>query len=158
MVGTNQLCAGQPGGCEAAVHAVRRLYESSDCETILLVNASITFNSLDRHLALHNIYLLCPSVATILINCYRVDVLLFIDGDILFSSEGTTQGDPLAMIMYAVGVIPLIHHLHSASVSQVWYADDAAALGSLHYLRCWWEELLSSGTTYGYFANPTKSC
>ena len=85
---------------------------------------------------------------------HRVDVPLFIDGDVLFSSEGITQGDPLAMVMYAIGVLPLIHHL---TVSQVWYADDATALGSLHSLRCWWEELLSCGSTYGYFANPTKS-
>ena len=52
--------------------------------------------------------------------------------------EGTTQGDPLAMAMYAIGTLPLIRRL-SNSVTQVWYADDAAAAGSLKNLReCGW--------------------
>ena len=33
----------------------------------------------------------------------------YIDGKHLFSSEGTTQGDPLAMAIYATSVIPLIN-------------------------------------------------
>ena len=51
---------------------------------------------------------LCPSLAKILINTYRNDVNMFISNETLFSSEGTTQGDPLAMAMYAISTIPLI--------------------------------------------------
>ena len=52
---------------------------------------------------------------------------LFDDGDVLHSSEGITQGDPLAMPMYAIATIPLIKKLHCAvdDVNQVWYAHDA---------------------------------
>jgi hypothetical protein len=53
------------------------------------------------------------------------------DGDILQSAEGTTQDDPLAMIMYAIATIPLIHHLDSFIRSQVWFADDTAAVDNL---------------------------
>ena len=42
-------------------------------------------------------------------------------------------------------------------MSQVWYADDAAALGKLQHLHQWWKELMSAGNDYGYFANPSKS-
>ena len=43
-----------------------------------------------------------PTTATILINTYRAPTELFVDGDTLLSQEGTTQGDPLAMPMYAL--------------------------------------------------------
>ena len=49
VVGCELLCAGQPGGCEAAVHAIRHLFESADCEAVLLANARNAFNSLDLH-------------------------------------------------------------------------------------------------------------
>jgi len=43
----------------------------------------------------------------------------------ILSQEGTTQGDPLAMSMYALCVVPLIQHLAGFDVTQIWYADDA---------------------------------
>ena len=54
-----------------------------------------------------------------------------IDKFSLSSEEGTTQGDPLAMPMYALAVVPLICQLKVKvpDASQVWYADDAAAAG-----------------------------
>ena len=51
----------------------------------------------------------------------------------MHSSEGTTQGDPLAMAMYAIAVVPLINRLYYLA-DQIWYADDAAASGSLTQL------------------------
>ena len=101
-----------------------------DCEAVLLTNSRNAFNSFNRRAALLNIHNLCPFLAIILTNCYQSDVPLFIDDNIIFSSEGTTQGDPLAMVMYAIGILPLIHCLNRTSVHQVWYADNAAALGS----------------------------
>ena len=94
-----QLCAAQIAGCEAAVHSVRERFLENGTEAALLVDASYAFNSLNRMSALHNVRHLCPSIATILINTYRAHSELFIDGDAIFSQEGTTntQGDPLAM-------------------------------------------------------------
>ena len=54
---------------------------------------------------------------------------LFIDGERILSEEGTTQGDPLAMAMYALSTVPLINRLEGLA-AQMWFADDAAA-GSL---------------------------
>ena len=126
-----QLCACQDSGCEAAVHALHRSFESPDCEAVLLVDASNAFNSLNRKNALRNILHLCPTLSTILINSYRSDTPLFIDGEALMSSEGTTQGDPLAMAMYVIGILPLIRTLHSETITQAWFADDAGVSGKL---------------------------
>ena len=101
------------------------LFQKEDTEAVLLVDASNTFNSLNQEAALQNIRHLCPSLATILINIYRDATELFVDGHVLFSKEGTTQVDPLAMPMYALATIPLINHLRDTpNVTQVWYADD----------------------------------
>ena len=154
--GSVQLCAGQIAGVEAAVHAVQECFQQDGTEAVLLVDASNAFNSLNRDAALHNIRSLCPSISTMLINTYRVPTELFIDGEVIFSREGTTQGDPLAMPMYAVATIPLIRRI-SNSVTQVWYADDAAALGSVTELRNWWDNLVKLGPGFGYFANSTKT-
>ena len=53
--GSHQLCAGQLSGAEAAVHAVRKVFEEGSTEAVLLVDASNAFNSLNRLVALHNI-------------------------------------------------------------------------------------------------------
>ena len=82
---------------------------------------------------------------------------LFIDGHTLSSTEGTTQGDPLAMAMYALGVLPLIHRLSTNAIKQVWYADDATASGELFKIRSWWEHLVEIGPQYGYFQNASKA-
>jgi len=47
------------------------------------------------------------------------------------------------MPMYAVATLPLIKRLPE-SVTQVWYADDASALGSTFNLRAWWDELVDT--------------
>ena len=88
--GSIQLCAGQISGIEASVHAVRSLFQRDETEVILLVDASNAFNSLNRLSALHNIRRFCPPLATVLINCYRAPTELFVDGDVLYSCEGTT--------------------------------------------------------------------
>ena len=154
--GCLQLCGGQISGIEAAVHAVRTAFESDDNEAVLLVDASNAFNSLNRQVALQNIRRLCPPLATILINTYRAPTELFVDGDVLLSQEGTTQGDPLAMPMYALATIPLIKRL-DGNCMQVWYADDAAAAGKIAALRDWWDRLTTSGPGFGYFPNASKT-
>ena len=111
VAGPYQLCAGQVAGVEAVVHRVRSAFLQEDTDAILLADASNTFNSLNRAVALHNIQQICPSFAPILINTYRSAAGLFIAGDILLSEEGTTQGDPLAMLMYALATLPLIKHM-----------------------------------------------
>ena len=132
-VGSTQLYAGQPTGAEAVVHTMRELFKNDDTEAVLLVDASNAFNNMNRMVALHNIHRLCPSIATILINTYRIPTELFVGGTSILSQEGTTQSDPLSMPIYAMAMIPLIKKL-PRSVIQSWYTDDAAAAGSISNL------------------------
>ena len=68
-----------------------------------------------------------------MINIYRNLTELFVGDETLLSSEGTTQGDPLAISLYALATLPLINHLgNSTDIKQSWYADDLAAVGHLN--------------------------
>ena len=153
--GSKQLCTGQVS-VEAAIHTVRECFLKEDTEAVLLIDATNAFNSLNRNVALHNIQFTCPELSTMLCNTYRAPSDLYIDGETILSQEGTTQGDPLAMPRYALATIPLIDQL-PRDVTQIWYADDACAIGSLANIRAWWEELSTLGQKYGYYANASKT-
>ena len=49
----------------------------------------------------------------------------------MHSKKGVTQGDPLAMIAYGIGVLPLIRELQNIHprFTQPWYSDDAGMGG-----------------------------
>ena len=58
--GPLQLCAGQPAGCEAAIHAMRAVFDSPDDKAVLQVGASNELNCLNREAVLRNISVICP--------------------------------------------------------------------------------------------------
>ena len=78
---------------------------------------------------------------------------------LLIRRQGTTQGDPLAMAMYALAMKPLIGRLqsHCPTVKQVWYADDATGAASCSDLRAWWDSLLEHGKGFGYHPNTNET-
>ena len=100
-MGTNDVTK---NGTEAAIHAMRSIFEFDAHETdaVLLIDASNAANALNRAAALHHIRVLCPTLATYVINTYRQPARLFITGgEELISAEGTTQGELLSMSLYA---------------------------------------------------------
>ena len=114
---------------------MRRIFHHPDTEGVLLVDATNAFNTINRQAALQNISIICPSIAQILVNTYRTPVRMVIVGSgEIASTEGTTQGDPLAM---ALAVTPLIHQLrtNSPDVQQDWFADDATSAASCNKLK-----------------------
>ena len=46
--GSLQVCAGQRSGSEAAIHAMREIFEADETEAALLIDASNAFNSINR--------------------------------------------------------------------------------------------------------------
>ena len=78
-------------------------------------------------------------------------------GKELVSAEGTTQGDPLAMCLYALSLQQLISRLQAVSqAKQCWFADDATGCGSIQNIKVWWDELIVAGTDLGYHPNAGK--
>ena len=50
------MATGLQGGAEAAIHSVRDIFEETDCEAVILVDANNAFNSLNRSVALYSTF------------------------------------------------------------------------------------------------------
>ena len=155
-VGPLQLCGGFESGCEAAFDAMSSIYENDDTEAMLLVDASNAFNQLNREVTLINSRVVSPALTPSIINTYRNPSTLYVDGESILSLEGTTQGDPLGLAIYAIGTRPLIQRLTGIS-NQVWYVDDSAAGAKLEKLKDLWDQLTHLGPLHGYLPNNVKT-
>ena len=95
---------------------------------------------------------LWPPGANFVFNCYRHwSSLVLQNGNgteiIPHSREGVIQGDPLAMIAYGIGILPLIKNLKRAipDVIQTWYTNDAGDLGTFERLETYFDFLTRQG-------------
>ena len=163
--GPLQTCTGIKAGIEAAIHAMRQVFEDAETEGILLVDAENAFNNLNRKAALANIKELCPPFHQYLQNTYQSPAKLVIPGDntydIILSDEGCTQGDVAAMAKYGIATKPLTDQLtdvvDSNLCKQAWFADDSSAAGKLLEVRKWWDKLCQAGPEYGYYPLASKT-
>ena len=142
-------------GCEAAIHAMVDIYEDEDTHGIIQVDARNAFNTINRSILLHNIDIICPVLSIYAQNSYAKPSRLFVNGgDEIKSREGTTQGCPIAMPMYAIGITPLLYTIiqlngnERVQIKHVAFADD---------LTGWWDLIITFGKYIGYNANPGKS-
>ena len=158
--GPLQSATGLKGGSEAAIHAMREIFQDDDTEAVILVDARNAFNAMNRQAALHNMQVICPAFGTVLINTYREPTRLIISGGKeILSKEGTTQGDNLAMPFYGLGMtfVQTSIRFTKTHVKQVWLADDATGGGTLVNLKVWWDLMIESGSRMGYYVNESKS-
>ena len=93
-------------------------------------------------------------------NTYGTDTPLFLPGGVvLYSHEGTCQGDPLTMAMFALAVAPMICKLREQhpDVNQCWYADDGESGGRLAAVHSFWKFIEEIGPKYGYYPHAAKT-
>ena len=161
-VGNLQLCARQQAGAEAAVHATKEIFADKECKTVLLRGASNAFNTLNRQAMMHNISVICPTLATyVKKNTYGIAPRLFVAKDLeLKSEEGTTQGVPIAIAAYALGLSVLQSKISQTNTGakHTAYADDLVGAGKLQEIKNLWDEICMHKPPLGCNPNTTKSC
>ena len=137
----------------AGINAICSIFNANEIDAVLLIDALNAFNALNRTAALHNIRVLCPILATYVMNTYGQPARLFITGsEELISEEGTTHSDPLSMSLYTISLQFLVMGLHvSSAAKQCWFPDDATRSGSTQDVRKWWDKLSKSGPPLSYF-------
>ena len=154
--GTTQLAVGVEEGIEGAIHAMRILWEEHQTEEdwkFLLIDARNTFNEENRKAMLWDVRNEWTNGAQFTFNCYRhwATVVVWYTGEwsghFSHSKEGVTQGDPLAMIAYGIGVLPLIRELQNAHpwFTQTWYADGVGAGGMFQQILEHLQDLQARG-------------
>ena len=109
---TDQLACGLKAGVEGAIHALSDVFDDNNEDGcgLLSMDASNAFNSLNRETALWNARILWPRCSIFLFNAYRGFASLFVAGanEVIYSRQGTTQAEPLAMFFYGVSLLTLI--------------------------------------------------
>ena len=156
------MCAGQDAGCEAAIHALWTIFQQEETKAVMLIDVSNAFNSINRKAFLHNVKVICPSIATFTNNCYCSPARLFVVGGTeIQSAEGTTQGDPIAGLVYAIAIIPLILRTvadlqeNASDTKAAGYADDLFGGGKLHGFKTKCRTLLKNGVQIMAITNKT---
>eukprot|EP00957_Ditylum_brightwellii_P000232 18040-Ditylum_brightwellii.AAC.1 len=98
-----------------------------------LVDTFNGFNKLSRLAILWTVCHRWPAGAQFVLNCYHHWALLVVrnpgqDPIFLHSKEGVTQGDPLAMVVYGVALVPLAELIRVADegVCVPFYANNVA--------------------------------
>ena len=74
--------------------------------------------------------------------------------EVLFSIH---QGDPIAMSMYAMGILPLLLLNLGYDAKRIAFADDFTGIGKINKLKIWWDSINEHGPFVGYYPEPSKS-
>ena len=149
-----QLGYGSSGGCEAAVHAIRRFLSNSGPRVLMKIDYKNAFNSLRRDRLLEVIKSELPDLYPFIWQVYSSSSTLFF-GDILIqSASGVQQGDPLGPALFSLS----IHSLASSLLSKVniWYLDDGTIGGSTEEVVRDFNTILQSSSSLGLELNVSK--
>ena len=86
-------------------------------------------------------------------NSYCEPSSLFNNKQTVFSQEGTTQSDPLAMSLFGIAIIPLIELPDDCFTVPRWCANNGNAVDSLDNMKTIFDSMKRHGPAFGYHLN-----
>jgi hypothetical protein len=157
----HQLGVGVRGGCEAVLHTLRRLVADAGDEVHVvqadLVNA---FNQADRSAGLQGIMDEFPEALSWAITCYGATSELLFGDFIISSSAGFQQGDPIAGLLFALTLHPVVEKILAEVpdlLLNVWFHDDGTMAGTLPQLRAAIDILSQEGPARGLILSTART-
>ena len=105
-----------------------------------------------------------PSDAIFVSNCYKQWCTLVVRDDqesvcFVQSRKGVTQGDPISMVTYGLGILPIIRFIKTLVLAphQPWYADSATIIASWALIVQYFNTLTNHRLRFGFYPKPKKS-
>ena len=150
-----QVGAGVPGGCEAAVHAVRRFVESMPRDyAVVKLDFANAFNCLDRSHMLNEVYRKIPELYKFCHLAYAHATDLQFGDWRIQSQVGVQQGDPLGPTLFCIGIQPLLDSM--SCPLRVAFLDDITLGGDTASLERDVQLVRLSETSLGLRLNDAK--
>ena len=148
LLAPKQLGYSVKSGVEAAIHSARLFLNNiSPLKALVKLDFENAFNSLRRDKMLSSVGELAPDILPFVHSAYSSPSSLYCGYDILQSSEGVQQGDPLGPLLFCLS----LYHLHSQMRSEfcILYLDDVTLGGNVedlaHDLRVFQQEAAELG-------------
>ena len=157
-----QLGVGTKCGCEAVVHVVRQwLHRNRGATNKVLVTLDLqnAFNSIDRSVFLQEVRRVLPGLAPWVDYCYRGPSKLVLGPELLESSRGIQQGDPLGPALFAIAIQEAIVEAQRQSEAEfpggldftAFFLDDGTVAGDANavakFAKVFQEQMAERGLT-----------
>ena len=159
-----QLGVGVKNGCESIIHALSSLISNKEIaweeKCILQVDLMNAFNLVDREEIFRQIRLHFPQLSSYVEAAYGPRAFLVFGANILLSCKGVHQGDPLALLLFAVVLHTLINRLREIQpplAMSAWLSDDGTLVGTADALSAAVDIIRAEGPPLGLHLSPEKS-
>ena len=97
-----------------------------------------------------------PSLSAFAEWCYGDHSVLLFGNNTIASASGCQQGDPLGIILFAIGLHPLVRRIQDEVPSLLlhsWYLDDGQAIGTLMDIKKVFELIMEMSPLLGLSIN-----
>ena len=154
-----QVGVGIPMGMEAAITTVAQ-YASRHAGTdkvILKIDFRNAFNTVDRSRFLAEAQAkVGVGIMPFLLACYAEPTSLFCGGEVLQSTCGVQQGDPLGPMLFSLAIHEVTEELVRMGIQAVWYLDDGTIMGSPEEVARGYQLVAQKCAKWGLSVNAGK--